>query len=198
MAHQRRGLVNLTQNWVVLAQTLESAMASENASTHAQLRGILKVIKDARFLVKCCMYKLLLEEFSKLSLKFQNNDIMCFDVLPAVERSKGAIVDLLSAESSVEDLLSSVGMHLAGSTLTQRLPREGHMRKKVENREYLEVSYENMTHTTSLENFGNTIDGLKGKLSPKLSSCLEERTVCILQGPHLCSHALGGPCVLER
>ena len=195
--HQRLGLQRLLHNWIVLITTLENVLANAGgkaAATNAKLRGILTKLKDFRFLAKCCLYKKILDIYAILSLKFEKNEIHCFEIIPAVEKTKNSLEELLSGEAPpTSDLASAAGIILkpfvvgdaapdAGfsnesgiesNTITQTLLQNGHMRRKKQNREYSDISYAGMTYTGTQTQ--QAVSGLMSRVLPAISQCLDTR-----------------------
>lgn len=150
VSHHRRGVNVLMQNWLILLQTLENTIASKGSSSEAKLRGILKKLKNAEFLSSACVYREILDILSRLSLQFEREDLLIIDIVPALEEAKSRLQEL--QEKDPLALVESAGFTFEGSEVKRSVLKQGHMRRKVENREYTELRYSaGMTNVERVE-----------------------------------------------
>ena len=93
--HQCLGLQRLLQNWIVIASTIENVLASEKAP-NVKLAGYLKRLQDSKFLATRCLFKAILDIFAtELSLPFERNELLPFEVSLSVAKATGALDDVL-------------------------------------------------------------------------------------------------------
>ena len=174
VSHHRRGVNVLIHNWLPLLQVLENSLANQGGrgGSDAKLRGVLKKLRNVRFLSASCVYKEILEILSRLSLQFEKDELLIFEVLPALEEAKSRLEEL--EESATASLpLESAGFTLDGQEVHCRLPKPGHMRKKVENREYTDLTYSKMTNYE--EDLKSQVSNLKSAAVPLVVQTLDSR-----------------------
>ena len=99
LAHQRRGVDVLLHNWIILQQAIENTLASAK-KPEAKLQGYLKKLKNFTFLGHCFLYKDILDIVAALSLNFEKEKLMVFEIGPAVERTLSELDDLLHTYST--------------------------------------------------------------------------------------------------
>ncbi|KAL5016137.1 hypothetical protein ScPMuIL_005726 [Solemya velum] len=179
--HMRRGITHLLNNWVVLIHAIENSLAnSKERAVSAKLRGLLKKLKDFSFLSKCCLYKDVLEACSVLSLQFEKENIMCYDILPMLERTQEALEELDNEKAGLncEILLQKSALVLEKKSdcwhLESCLLEAGHHRKKKENREFVTVDYKGM-NCRDLDSAEKVIDKLRSTVISNIKTCLESR-----------------------
>ena len=185
--HQRNGVSNLLHNWNVLIMTIENLIETNNAGgQNAKLRGVLKSMTDFRFLTKCCIYKHILDIYAKLSLKFERNELQVCEIKTAIEIAQSEFDEILitpeeSFEANTKRLLKSAGNSMEISdiasenpvTLSQTLPKDGHMRRKEENREYSGINYDKLKFVD--ESAIDVIYRLQDTAKTRIKKCLAER-----------------------
>lgn len=165
------GLDTLLKDWVPLLTTIENSLAQQKKSSEAKLRGVLKKMKDPKFLAACCYYLLVLKTLSKLSLTFQRENILPFEVLPEVEKTKGDLQELFETTPNLKEILLTSGFSYdeENQTVQQQIQKSGQIRKKEV--EETEVTY---TKMTSFRGADNSISVLK-KILPDVQQCLDTR-----------------------
>ncbi|XP_033632523.1 zinc finger protein 862-like [Asterias rubens] len=177
VGHQRNGLRILLNNWIPLALAIEnSIMHSTHSNLNAKLRGILKKLRRPDFLATSCLFFEILDIISALSLKFERGDIHAFEVLPAVEVTKISLQGLLEDESSAS-LIQKAGYTYDpnSSQISRDLPKEGHMRRSAENRQYSTVSLEKMAQRNLRHGVNDVSESLCQKCIPLLMKRLDDR-----------------------
>ena len=143
--HQRKGVTNIIHNWIPLALAIENSIAgNEYRNISAKLRGILKKLKDYRFLASACLYKEILDIVSMLSLKFEEGNLLVYEVIPAVDETKSRLQGLLEDMSCP---VQNAGIIIVSDDheIKRELPKPGHMSRLPQNREFVQVSYSPMT-----------------------------------------------------
>ena len=171
IGHQFKGLTNLLHNWIVLAQALEDSIAGSKAP-NAKLLGILQKLKNFTFLRKCCIYLDILHLVSSVSLIFERDNLQCYDILPLIDRTKDKLQEILSAEYDEEAWSEFAFDDDTVCTLSRKLPKTNHLRRKAENREFLTVSYSGMTNVSGSDQI---LLNLKSKIIPNVQSALDTR-----------------------
>ena len=169
VSHHRRGVTVLIHNWLSLIQVLENSLANKGGQCDSKLRGVLKKLRNAKLLSASCVYREILEILSRLSLKFENDGLLIFEVIPALEEAKSRLEEL---EESASLPLESAGFTLDGQKVHCSLPKPGHMRKKAENREYTDLTYSGMTNYEDLK---SQVSNLKSAAVPLVVETLDAR-----------------------
>ena len=193
--HQRRGLAHLLHNWVVLASTLENALASTDPNMRnikPKLKGVLKKLRNYTFMRECCLFKQMLDNVSKFSLLLEKGDLMVFEIQPAVEKTKEKNTEILTAEADKCGLFLEINedeeSELPDTIATRRnvphavpptgrvsircnLPKPGHNRRKYD-KEYVEVRFGGITNIATAD---SVVDKIKKKTIPEMNKCLDER-----------------------
>ena len=167
--HQRNGVRVLLHNWISLMEAIENAVAHEKGKTHsAKLMGILKKLRDVRFLSAACLFKAILDIVARLSLKFEEGSIVAFEAVPVIAVLKADLDDLAS-----EDVSPIIGNEktVVGGEITYRLPKPGHMKRLEENREYVVLTYSKMISAES----ATTVNRLKTAAVHELKECVDTR-----------------------
>ncbi|XP_050392676.1 uncharacterized protein LOC126811174 [Patella vulgata] len=181
VSHQRRGLQHLLNNWIVLVQTFEDCIEHSRLSNiSAKLCGVLKKLKDYSFLVTCVQYLLILDNVSKMSLTLETEDIIITEVMPAVEKTKTRLDELVNDadDCTPEDLVkpfvfkvsTSVPEPDATYTLEKNLLKRGHKKRKPENREHIQL----FMQITGIKHAEKVKDIVRGGVND-LNKCLNDR-----------------------
>ena len=87
--HRRRGFTNLIHIWPLLITTFDNARASQRGyrgETKANIIGIAKKLHNFKFLCKVAAYLDFLEKLAPLSLMFERDLLMSYEVEPAVDQ----------------------------------------------------------------------------------------------------------------
>ena len=170
--HLRKGVKVLLHNWVPLLNAIENSVAARAHSTvNAKLLGILKKLSDLRLLATAVLLRSILDSVAALSLKFQTNQLLAFEVAPAVEVVKGQLSDLTDEDDLLQHSLLAAGIEVVDGCMSTHLPKPGHMRRKPEHREFIEVSYDKMKFNGKME---ETINSLSAVV-PTIIACLSDR-----------------------
>ena len=152
--HRRRGFTKLLHIWPSLITTFQNALVSDNGcrgETRAKVVGILKKLKSYRFLCQVAVYLDILDSIGPLSLVFEKNILMAYDVEPAVEKS----IDILEGlkyeniDDAVDSYLKKFSIRDEDGlvTIVANYYRAGHERKKPANRECFDVELDNLKFT---------------------------------------------------
>ncbi|XP_077989284.1 zinc finger protein 862-like [Glandiceps talaboti] len=142
--HQRCGVKILLHNWIILMHALENSIANNSQrALSAKLRGILKKLVDFRFLAACCEFKAILDIVAKLSLKFEEGKLFVFEVIPAVETMKS---EIQAYEEEQESSITAAGIDVNGDEISCVMPKAGHMRRSLDNRESVTIRYKGMKY----------------------------------------------------
>lgn len=174
--HQRRGLRILLHNWVPLMITIENSVEhNAHRSISAKLRGILRKLANMSFLATACLFKVILDIIAHLSLKFEEGSIQPYEVAHAVDMAEMKLQELLEeAESPMAKVDRCIRTTETDGVfkISVDLPRPGHMRRLPQNREFVTVSYDRMTH---VGRHAIDVQNLKRKVLPVIIKCLQER-----------------------
>ena len=177
--HQRNGLKKLLHNWTILILTIENATgpgAKVAAKTKAKLNGYLKKLRDMRFLLHCCIMKEILDIYATcLSLKFEKNQILPFEVSLAVERAKDAFeacLTDLNRDKLLEKIenVANIKIDFEKNKIEQTLLKRGHARRKEENRENVILTYEQVTNLSGVDELP-----FAAQLQESMTGCLNDR-----------------------
>ena len=117
------------------------------------------------------LLKSILDNVAVLSLKFQSNKLLGFKVAPAVALSMERLTELIDNPDLLELTLDNAGIQLEEGPMTILLPKPGHMRKKPEHREMVEVEYNRMKQRGKME---KTMASLV-QVVPTIIECLNDR-----------------------
>ena len=151
--HRRRGFKKLLHNWPALLTSFTNTLAygrNCRGETRAKLEGILKKLKSYKFLCQVAAYLDVLDAISPLSLVFESDLLMAYEVPPAVEKTINQLEDLIE-----EDLDEAIDSNLKMFqvidedglvTLRSTYARAGHERKKPNNREYHDIELDNVSY----------------------------------------------------
>ena len=181
--HQRNGVKVLLHNWLPLILAIENSLANNShRMLDSKLRGILKRLTDTAFLSNTCLFKIILDIISKLSLKFEEGQILPFEVAPAVEVAKSELEDLLEdPQCPMTNLRADCAVtifntdNIMNNELKVKLPKPGHLQRMAENREYVTLSYDKMKYVGNATGPRSTQINLKKKAVPLVLECLETR-----------------------
>lgn len=126
VGRQGKGLNVLLHNWVVLLVTISKSVDSSCLSNiKAKLTDIQMQLTNFHTLAAACLFKSILDVVAHLSLKFDENKIQPFDVLPSVEQAISELEDLQScADSPVE---MSMRMTLVDKVLSFEQMKSGRL-----------------------------------------------------------------------
>lgn len=168
--HQRRGLEVLLHNWIPLLIAIQTAVTDKRfKNIQPKLTGIRKQLANVRILSSACLFKVILDIVAHLSLKFEENKLLVFDVQPAFETALNDMEELLdSPESPIE----TAGMTLLDNVLQRKMLKSGEKRKKVDDREFVTLEFSFMTNAGQS---GPTISALKKAVVPSIISCVKDR-----------------------
>lgn len=140
--HNRNGVQTLLNNYIPLILAIENSIAhNPNRSISAKLRAMLKKLKDPNFLAAACLYKQLLDTVATLSLLFEQNDVLAYQVMPAVEATISRLETILTKKENVLELEEFT---FTGQEIQKVLSKPGHIKRKSENREHVQVRYSAM------------------------------------------------------
>ncbi|KAJ8018578.1 hypothetical protein HOLleu_43348 [Holothuria leucospilota] len=178
VAHQRNGVRILLHNWIILAHAIENSIANNKHSTlNAKLHGILKKLRSVHFLSATCLFFEILDVISALSLKFQKGELHAFEVMPAIEQTQLRVQELQGEESGFP--VKKAGYTVNETQISCQLPKEGHMRRSVENQEFVMVTLDRMVHVAPHRGAGVAMmpgsDMLKQSALSALTKCLDDR-----------------------
>jgi hypothetical protein len=199
VAHSRRGVDHLLKNWLPLAITIESMQANRElgkmGELNAKLLGVLKRLRDCRFLAVCCYFKKVLDVIAALSLKLEKNDLLVLEVWPMVEMTISRLRDLAAEEEEglVDELFHSPsvnyqlgqetddvtagGTRLRGqdvsraSSIECELLKWGDGRKSEENRGHNRVGFQKMTFKSGADGVVKTAR----QHTQQVIQCIEDR-----------------------
>lgn len=143
ISHKKRSLDLLLRNYSVIIQQLENLAASENTTISAKLKGFVRKLKNAKFVVWALFFNDVLLHFSKLSLALQCDQI-----------------DMAYALSVIQSLYSSLTRMQSGN-FSDQLSKLAHYNNE-NTEETLEFQGIPLTQCSSIETFkGNYKDVLK-------------------------------------
>lgn len=178
ISHQYRAIDHLLKNWVILLQTLENSIANQSFSkVNAKLIGFRKKLQNMEFLSKCIVFRSVVQRLSILSKKFEQEGLLVCDIKPAVERTINSLSDLLDepVDAASQLALAEMTFDSESNILSCRVPKRGHMKRKVSNREYVSLNYSGITHTDgSIPTMTNSA-ALKHRIVPVIKQCLRDR-----------------------
>ena len=149
--HRRRGFDKLLHNWPVLITAFTNTLATDcncRGETRAKVEGILRKLRSYKFICQTAVYLDILDAIGPLALMFKADFLMAYDVLHS-----GGYYPLSNLEDlRNEELDDSIDSYLRKFTimndneeiLTARYAKAGHERKKTANREYIDVTMENV------------------------------------------------------
>ena len=173
IGHTKAGLKSLLNNWIVLVQAFENLVAAKS-SCSKKIPGLLKSLRNTQFLAIACYYLRLLDAISPLSLSFEDNEQMAYQVGSQVDSAIARLQDLSSQDIDVNQAIEYAGFKQDGNILTQQLPKRGHMRQAKENREYVELQYEGMQNRNA-ETSTSRIIAIRDTIIPSVEKFLKER-----------------------
>ena len=156
-------------------EAIEKAVSHEKGKTHsAKLLGILKKLRDVRFLSAACLFKAILDIVARLSLTFEEGSNVAFEAVPAIAILKADLDDLASDDTSP---IIGNKKTVVGGEITYRLPKPGHMKRLEENLEYVVLTYNKMTSAES----DTTVNRLKTAAVEELiqGSCVSIPRACM-------------------
>ncbi|XP_064597900.1 zinc finger protein 862-like [Liolophura sinensis] len=167
--HQRHGVDVLLHNWIILLETIENTLASQKKQD-AKLLGYRRKLKNFTFLSHCCVYQAVLEKVASLSLQFEKGSLQVFEIEPEIKRTLRELRDLQG--QNPDDFLKQSGFTLHENKITCPVLKDGHKRKKPENRETVVLSLNEMTHT---DGASDSVNLLKAYALPAVATCLSQR-----------------------
>jgi hypothetical protein len=131
--HVRRGLENLLNNWPVLKECIENTVESRDFNcTRAKLQGILKKLKNFKFLACCAAIKSLLDGIAGLSLALEQGDLQFFYLPYLVDITMDSL-DAVTSQN-LDQFLEHSNMKITDEMVQWSLTAAGDKRKKEENR----------------------------------------------------------------
>lgn len=111
IGHIRKGLHHLLHNYGVLLQLLEHCIAQPGfRPLKAKLNGILKKLRNLKFLMMCAFYKVLLDRITKLSMLLQRGELYLFELPLALEQATSEIEEM--REEPISECLSASGIEV--------------------------------------------------------------------------------------
>ena len=87
VGHHHRAVKELLHNWPALLTAFTDFLSSghnNKKETRAKVTGILNKLKSYRFLCTIAAYLDIVEKIMPLSMAFENNSLMTYEVVPAV------------------------------------------------------------------------------------------------------------------
>ena len=183
IAHHRRGLEVLLNNWVPCAQMLENVIEQQShRNIESKLQGYLKKFKDLSFLSTVCLFKACVDSVTPMSLEFEKDMFFVFDVEHSVTKTINKVKSLLedtyseNPQSLLEYALPIVlTFDEESKCLTGKGPKSGHNRRKPENREYTEVSLTDMRCQGGTGIIGRKLEKVRDTTVTEIVNCIETR-----------------------
>jgi len=165
ISRQRKGLNVLLNNWTTLLVAIRTAAGDTSfKSIHAKLVGIHKQLSNEQFLAAAYLYKAILHILSQLSVKFEEDRLLPFDVQSAVNTATAQLNDLLHSGHSPTQLVDTT---LLDNILQSKSPQPNHKNRKSAAVEFLP--------TRNPGDVGSTVLILKKAVIPEIVVCLQER-----------------------
>ena len=178
LSHRKRGMTRLLHNWPAVKLAFENVVASNKGcagETKAKVGGLLKKLKDYRHLCSVAAYLDVLDSLGPLSLVFEKQNLLAFEIPPAVERTKDSLKEIAEEHSLVASHLGKYRLERNGDKMTVKVsfPKAGHERRKPDNRDHADFEIEGLANAQS-ETIQATLEMLKeaGRL---LIPVIEER-----------------------
>ena len=177
--HRRRGFKNLLETWPAYTLAYENAVTDPRgmaANTCAKITGLLKKFKSYSFMCTVDVYLDLLEQLAPMSLVFEADTLMPYEVTSAVKRS---ILQLREKEDEIGKEGEFLDSYVSRYHVTEdgvakgQFTKAGHKKKKKQNREYVTVEF-------SMDGFKRDqclgkIRGIKKKVIPAVITTLKDR-----------------------
>ena len=136
-------------NWPALITTFDNAQAAARGyrgETRAKIIGIARKLHSYAFLCKVAGYLDFLDKLAPLI--FEKKLLMVYKVQPAVDTAIESLQEM--AEEELDDMFDSYIRKFTVvdadglTTVLGNYPKAGHERKKIQNREYIDIELENM------------------------------------------------------
>ena len=150
VGHRHRALKKLLHNWPALLTAFTDFLSSERNNkkeTRAKVTGILNTLKSYRFLCTMAPYLDIVENITPLSMVFENNLLMAYEVVPVVQETIARLETL--SEESADELSQDSFLHMFKIkdeddliTVIANYPKARHERRDEVNCEYAEIELE--------------------------------------------------------
>ena len=146
--HRRRGIKVFLEIWPGIIMAYENALSDPKgkALTKAKIKGFLTKLRSYEFFCKAAYYLDILDAAGPASLVFEGDGLMPYEVDGAIERTCLELEDLEKNAGTDEEFISSnVSLFtVRDDEVIGNYLREGDARRKIENRENIEVVIEGM------------------------------------------------------
>ena len=151
ISHRRRGLSKFLHNYpAIITAFLNGIAQGYKKEMVAKMKGVIKKMQSHKFLLNLCVYVDILESVSILSLQFERNLLMAFEVRLELEKALSRLEEMRdeTEEEAIDSCIKkfSIKDEFDLVTLTAEYPKAGHERKKIGNQEYTEVELDTMTN----------------------------------------------------
>lgn len=181
--HRRRALTKLIHLWPAILTAYENAVVvTKSSETKAKLQGFVKKLRNVESLFQVCGTLDLIEKTSFASLVFEGNTLMPFEVKPSIEQTCEDLEELEAAcdeeeveEPPIDSHLRFFDVELNEDTeewsIHHQYPRAGHELRNHENREYVDISIDDVQCPSST----NAVFKYMEKSAAKLKDVLTTR-----------------------
>lgn len=189
--HRRKGFKALLHDWPALITCFTNALSRDYGSrpeTKAKIKGVLKKLKDYKMLCRVACYLDILESISPLSLIFEKKYLMAYEVKPAIEKTFANLEEMKGEDlnSAISSFLHKFSINEDDTNkvrITSMYPIAGHERRKLKNREFIEIELEEMTNAdnssieAALKLRSTSIDSLVPLITDRFSSFTENEVI---------------------
>ena len=185
VSHRRRSFSRFLDMWPAIIKAFENTLVirRHKPETRAKIQGFLKKLNNYELLCLTCTYLDVLDKISPASLVFEGNGLLAFEIDSAINLTKLELEDISTSAGTPDELLDS---HLARfqfrvdddgeKTLNSDFTKQNHNLRKLENRETIQIEFENMTHLNA--DAQTRASNAKSDVAQRLIQMLERRFVC--------------------
>ena len=170
--HRRRVMKVLVDIWPGLITAFENSLAERkgNNNTKAKVRGLLNKLQSYAFFCKVASYIDILDAAGPVSLIFEGDGVMPYEIAQGVEETCIELDELKVAAGTNEEMLNSYIAKFTYDKDTMAVTgiylKEGHRRKKPNNREnqmvkIVGMKYSQTARTVAADAKKATIEKLK-------------------------------------
>ncbi len=179
ISHRRRGFKNLMEMWpayILTYENVEADVQGHVATTRSKVSGLLKKFKSFQFMCYVQVYLDLLEDTVPLSMVFESDMLLAFEVPLAVRRTVMELQERIDDIGTDDEFLDSY-LHRFNVSEDGKFKGEfvtaGDKRKRKQNRRYVTVQV--TMNPFSFQECKEKVWNLKRSVIPSLIKLLQSR-----------------------
>ena len=174
--HRRRGFKAFLDMWPALITAYENALSDSGGKkeTKAKINGFLSKLRSYKFFCQMASYLDILDAIGPASSIFESENVMPYELESTIERTTIELEEIARNAGSDDEILNSYISKFQNDDgcVTGVFLKDGHGRRKEENRETVNVVIQGMKQS---DNERNTVAAAKKTLALDLKDLLQKR-----------------------